>query len=161
VYAIYYAGAFEPYSALAKVNHGGAHRPIYVGKAIPRGGRKGLTSDTSLDSQALYERLKEHAESIEATSDLGVADFKCRYLVVDDIWIGLGEALLIQKFNPLWNQVVEGFGNHDPGAGRRKGKRPLWDELHTGRAWAKKLKPAKHARDEILKQVSDYMRALR
>jgi hypothetical protein len=160
VYAIYYGGAFPPYRKLAALNRGAQIHPIYIGKGIPRGGRKGLTMDASADSFALYERLSEHADSIQATTDLEVADFQCRHLAVDDIWIGLGETLLIQKYAPLWNQVVEGFGNHDPGAGRHKGKRPLWHELHAGSGWAKKCSQAKLNREEILEKVAAYMAAL-
>ncbi|MBI2813787.1 MAG: Eco29kI family restriction endonuclease [Opitutae bacterium] len=160
VYAIYYSGQFAPYAALSALNRKDPKHPIYIGKAIPQGGRKGLTTDASLDSHALSARLHKHAESIAATSDLKVTEFGCRYLAVDDIWIGLGETLLIQRFSPLWNQVVEGFGNNDPGKGRHKGMRPLWDELHPGRAWARRLKPAKQSREQILAMVGDYMAKL-
>lgn len=160
VYAIYYSGDFSPYRKLALLNRPDPTHPIYIGKATPRGGRKGLTTDASADSHALHARLSEHTDSIKASADLGIADFKCRQLAVDDIWIGLGETLLIQRFNPLWNQVVEGFGNHDPGKGRHKGMRPLWDELHSGRTWAKKCKSAKMGRVQILAKVAEYMAAL-
>ena len=43
VYAIYYLGDFEPYAPLKKWNPDpdDLNLPIYVGKAIPTGGRKG------------------------------------------------------------------------------------------------------------------------
>ena len=42
VYAIYYRGDFPPYRRLALLNGGeDPQAPIYVGKAIPAGGRKG------------------------------------------------------------------------------------------------------------------------
>lgn len=160
VYAIYYHGSFAPYAILARLNRKSPEFPIYIGKAIPHGGRKGLSTDDSSASLALYGRLREHAESIAATSDLAPSDFRCRHLALDDIWIGLGETLLIQKFNPLWNQIVEGFGNHDPGKGRRKGRRPLWDELHPGRPWARKLSPAKLSRARILEEVARHLATL-
>jgi hypothetical protein len=84
---------------------------------------------------------------------LKIEDFSYHCIVVDDIWIGLGEALIIQRYKPLWNQVVDGFGNHDPGAGRYGGRRPLWDELHPGRDWAMRCKPAVKNRDAILQAV--------
>ena len=40
IYAIYYHGAYPAYEALAQANAAGAKWPIYVGKAIPSGGRK-------------------------------------------------------------------------------------------------------------------------
>ena len=43
VYAIYYTGPHPAYAPLAEANRDGRWRaPIYVGKAIRRGGRKGV-----------------------------------------------------------------------------------------------------------------------
>lgn len=160
VYAIYYHGSFPNYQRLSQQNQAGATYPIYVGKAIPKGGRKGTSSDASLDSTALSKRLQEHKASIEAVKSLKIEDFTYRSLVVDDIWISLGETLIIQRFQPLWNQVVDGFGNHDPGGGRYGGMRPAWDELHPGRAWATRCKAPKITRKQILEAVNSYMEGL-
>lgn len=160
VYAIYYHGSFEAYNPLAKLNSGKSDYPIYVGKAIPKGGRKGASVDASLDSMSLSGRLIEHRDSINDVSSLVIGDFTYRYLILDDIWIPLGESLVIQRYQPLWNNVVEGFGNHDPGKGRYKGKRPVWDALHPGRSWAAKCKPAKLSRDKVLGAVEAYMKSL-
>jgi hypothetical protein len=65
--------------------------------------------------------------SLDQASNLEIDDFWCRFLVVDDIWIPLGESLLIQRHRPIWNSLIDGFGNHDLGSGRRKGARPNWD----------------------------------
>jgi len=160
IYAIYYRGNFPLYKKLSSLNRKAGTYPIYVGKAIPKGGRKGVSTDASLDSDALFKRLAEHRSSIESVDSLDIADFSYRYLVVDDIWITLGEALVIQRFKPLWNQFVEGFGNHDPGSGRYGGKRPIWDELHKGRGWAVKCKPAIMTEEEIHTMVTEYMNSL-
>ena len=40
VYAIYYHGSFPNYRALSQQNQAEATYPIYVGKAIPKGGRQ-------------------------------------------------------------------------------------------------------------------------
>lgn len=157
VYAIYYRGDFAPYAKLGLLNKTEAVHPIYVGKAIPQGGRKGVVMDASMESSALEARLRKHAESIKCVQSLNLADFSYRHLVVDDIWISLGETLLIQRFKPLWNQVVEGFGNNDPGGGRYTGMRPIWDELHPGRPWAAKCSPQSRPLEQILKSVSAYM----
>jgi len=160
VYAIYYCGSFPGYKPLSDLNQQGAEYPIYVGKAIPKGGRKGTSADASLDSIALSKRLQEHRASIEAVHSLRIQDFSYRCLVVDDIWISLGETLIIQRFQPLWNQVVDGFGNHDPGAGRYEGMRPSWDELHPGRSWATKCKPPKLTKSQIIQTIDAYMATL-
>lgn len=157
VYALYYHGPFAAYQKLTEANGSECSFPIYVGKGVPKGARKGLVTDASAESKGIYDRLKEHRESIQDVDSLDVKDFSFRVLVVDDIWISLGETLLIQRFRPIWNQVVDGFGNHTPGEGRFNGKRPLWDELHPGRAWAFKCRPPGKSRDEILQLVEAYM----
>lgn len=135
IYAVYYHGKFEPYSALVG-DPGSARPPIYVGKAIPKGGRKGGWGLGLNPGNVLANRLRQHARSIEDATNLNLADFACRYLVVDDVWIPLAESLLIERFGPIWNTVLDGFGNHDPGKGRRAGQRPAWDTVHPGRTWA-------------------------
>ena len=47
--------------------------------------------------------------------------------------------MLISRFEPLWNKLVDGFGNHDPGKGRYQQKKSAWDLLHPGRPWAERL----------------------
>jgi hypothetical protein len=157
IYAVYYRGNFASYSVLAALNKKGGKYPIYVGKAIPKGGRKGMDTHASQDSDALYKRLLDHRKSIESAESLKITDFSYRCLILDDIWISLGEALVIQKYQPLWNQVIEGFGNHDPGKGRHNGMRPLWDEIHPGRSWAAKCKPAKVNAAGLADLIQAYM----
>lgn len=153
VYAIYYTGDYLAYAPLAERNRDGKFTvPIYAGKAVPSGSRKGGRGLTGR-SQALFRRLREHAESISQTKNLDLADFFCRYLVVEDIWIPLGESLIIERFQPVWNVVVDGFGNHDPGSGRHGGQRPMWDTIHPGRSWADRLQPNRREAGEILDLV--------
>jgi Eco29kI restriction endonuclease len=157
VYAIYYAGNFPPYEPIAEKNQGeDPTSPIYVGKAVPPGARKGGFGLGADPGNALLKRLKEHAKSIEETRNLAIQDFTCRYLVCDDIWIPLGEALLIERFQPPWNVLIEGFGIHMPGKGRRKQVKSMWDTLHPGRSLAKGL-PANPMSDEkILGLIADF-----
>ena len=131
--------------------------PIYVGKAVPPGARKGGFGLDKPPGKVLFRRLSEHADSITKASNLDLSDFRCRYLVVDDIWIPLGESLLIEMFNPLWNKVIDGFGNHDPGRGRYNQQRSAWDVLHPGRPWAEKLQPHPKSSDELLEIVADFL----
>ena len=112
VYAIYYTGDFPSYTPVAAKNRGDAfEQPIYVGKAVPKGARKGgLTFDASAGT-AMRDRLRQHASSIREATNIELADFQYRSLVVDDIWIPLGENMMIELFQPIWNRVVDGFGN--------------------------------------------------
>lgn len=161
IYAMYYTGKFAPYAPLAKPIAGGRlEAPIYVGKAVPQGARKGGVGTASTATRALFNRLKEHAESIQAVSNLEVKDFVCRFLVVDDIWIPLGESLLIAKFSPIWNSIIDGFGNHDPGSGRYQGMRPRWDVLHPGRSWAAKCQPRPENEEQIVADVEQFLRTV-
>jgi hypothetical protein len=151
IYLIYYTGDFPAYAQIAAANRNKRFaQPLYVGKAVPAGARKGGQGLDTPHGNALYNRLSEHAESIEAAKNLELSDFRCRWLVVDEVFIRLGETLLISHYKPLWNLVVEGFGNHDPGSGRGKGKKPLWDIIHPGRAWANNLTAAVTAENVLV-----------
>ena len=144
IYAIYYTGDFLAYKPIADQNKNNKFkRPIYVGKAVPKGARKGGFGLDAAPGKVLYQRLCKHAKSIATTKNLKSTDFYCRYLTVDDIWIPLGESLLIEMFSPLWNRILDGFGIHDPGSGRHKQKASSWDILHPGRSWTPKLTSGK------------------
>jgi hypothetical protein len=159
IYAIYYTGDFEAYKPLSTKNKGGKFEtPIYVGKAVPPGARKGNFGLDSEPGQALYKRLHEHTESVKSANNLKIKDFFCRFLVVDDIWIPLGEALLIAKFAPIWNKFIDGFGNHDPGKGRYEGARPKWDTLHPGREWATKCAARTETPEQIVEEIKVHFR---
>jgi len=158
VYALYYTGNFKLYEPIAMRNRNNSFcAPIYVGKAVPEGTRKGgiLEADPK---KALWKRLREHIGSIEEASNLDISDFYCRYLIIDDFWITLGESLLIAKFNPLWNKFIDGFGNHTPGRGRYKGMCPRWDVIHPGRSWAKLCEPRQETAEQIIREAQDYIR---
>ncbi len=159
LYAIYYIGDYPAYQpVVARNQDGNFNTPIYVGKAIPAGGRKGGFGAGSSPGTVLFRRLIEHAESIRQAVNLKLEDFRCRYLVVDDIWIPLAESLLIQSFQPAWNIAIDGFGNHDPGSGRYNQKKARWDVLHPGRPWAEKLKENAKTEGEIVEIVSSFLR---
>jgi hypothetical protein len=160
IYLIYYTGRFAPYATIAEANrHCGFSQPIYAGKAIPKGGRKGLEGFDVPQGHVLCGRIKEHADSIGAARNLNLEDFRCRWLVVDEVFIPLAESLLISHFKPLWNVVVDGFGNHDPGGGRLGGKKPAWDVLHPGRAWADRLQAATTS-EEILPRIQAHFNSV-
>ena len=159
IYAIYFTGDSKLYSPLAKRNQRGKFAwPIYVGKAIPEGGRKGAATIGDYKGKALHKRLNEHARSIEQAGNLNLDDFQCRYLMVDDIWIPLAESLLISKLLPPWNCSLDGFGIHDPGGGRRKGQRSVWDVIHPGRPWAKLSAENAKSGKEISAELEAFIR---
>ena len=88
-----------------------------------------------------------------------MVDFYVRYLVVDDVWIPLGENMLIETFQPLWNRVIDGFGIHAPGKGRMKQAKSSWDLLHPGRDQAKGLPESPVTVDFLLQRIEDYFAA--
>lgn len=159
VYVIYYSGSFPAYQPIAKANQKGRNgKPIYVGKAIPKGGRKGgLAEDASTMSNALASRLRKHASSITEVSNLDVADFRVQHLVIDDIWIPLGENMLIETFKPVWNLALDGFGNNDPGSRRATQYKSPWDIVHPGRKFADKLKSPPADASFFIKRITDYL----
>ena len=146
VYAIYYRGDFAAYRPIVTAT---PPPPIYVGKAVPTGARKGIGLPTASQGRELFRRLAEHAKNIEQAENIELGDFRCRYLVVVPVWITLAERFLVEYHKPIWNVLIEGFGNHDPGAGRRGMKRPRWDIVHPGRPWASELEPAETAHDVL------------
>ncbi len=118
VYALYYSGDFPAYKRIAAQNADDQWAaPIYVGKAVPAGARKGGYG-------------------------LGEAP---------------GESLLISMFSPLWNQLLDGFGNHDPGKGRYNQQNSPWDVIHPGRPWAAKLQPNSRSHKDILDDVAEFL----
>lgn len=160
VYAIYYTGDFAAYWPVADPSRAGKFAaPIYVGKAVPEGARKGGLLDPTKETDALFERLKIHAQSIQEVSNLELGDFHFRYLVVDDIWIPLGETFLIEKFQPVWNKVVDGFGNKTPGERRKAQITSLWDTVHPGRSYVAKLNLPRNPKtaQQILNEVGRYL----
>jgi len=157
IYAIYYTGRFKPYRRVAEQNRNNKfEQPIYVGKAVPPGARKGGFGLSTAPGPALFKRLNEHKSSIAAAENLKVGDFFCRYLVSDDIWIPLGESLLNESFQPLWNILIEGFGIHTPGKGRKKQVRSKWDTLHPGRGLASDLPPNPRTSAELEQMIADF-----
>lgn len=160
IYAIYYTGNFEPYRTIADRNRDGRfEQPVYVGKAVPPGARKGNVGLDLDPGPALSSRLREHGKSVGQAENIGLEDFSCRFLVVDDIWIPLGESLLIAKFSPVWNKLIDGFGNHDPGSGRYEQERSRWDALHPGRPWALKCKAREETAAQIENELKSFLRA--
>lgn len=157
VYAIYYVGDFPPYKPIAERNRGNAFsQPIYVGKAVPKGARKGGLSFDASKGRPLRDRLRVHAASIRDAENLRIEEFYYRSLVVDDIWIPLGENMMIEQFKPIWNLVIDGFGNKTPGARRETQYRSAWDVLHPGRKGFQNLASGSLTQEQAIQRLTDY-----
>ncbi|MHB8412914.1 MAG: Eco29kI family restriction endonuclease [Candidatus Acidiferrales bacterium] len=152
VYALYYSGKFAPYRKITSQANEGI--PIYVGKAIPKGSRKGGVAKSG---NALFSRLSKHSVSIGRASNLELRHFSCRYLVCDEAWITFCEAMLITRFQPLWNVFVLGFGINAPGGGRRGQKKSMWDTLHPGRPEAGNLPPNDKTVSQLKKMIVQFL----
>lgn len=153
VYAIYYTGNLPYYAAVSDAE---CKIPIYVGEALPAGGRIGGLELGASAGPALAGRLRKHSRTIEAAENLSLNDFRCRYLVVEDIWVPLAEQLMIAKYRPVSN-VLSGFGNNDPGANRYGAPRPLWHALHPGIEWATRMAPAEKTTAEIVAWIEAHL----
>ena len=154
VYGVYYVGAYELYAKISELNRSTCVQPIYVGKAVPPGWRTARTGTS--ETFDLYQKLREYTRSIQQGANLDSDDFRCKFIILNGIESDLivpVEAELIRRFMPLWNTLVDGFGNHDPGAGRYNQARSEWDVLHPGRLWAVRLTGASPKLENVVSKV--------
>jgi hypothetical protein len=144
VYSLYYMGNFEPYKPLSGNEH-----PIYVGKVDPL---DAMAKTPTEQGKKLTDRLNEHRKNIEkaqndVSATLILADFECRFLVVQSGLQTAAENYLINLYKPIWNSetgICYGLGKHGDDATTRANQRSPWDTMHPGRAWAaKSIKDAK------------------
>jgi hypothetical protein len=157
VYGLYYLGTFEIYQPLAESNRENCIKPIYVGKAVPRGWRTGRVVEA--EEKDLSRRLREHSSSINLATNLRLEDFRCRFMILggnESNLITTVEAALIRIYLPLWNATVDGFGNHDPGGGRHNQSPSEWDILHPGRPWVQRLTGIPSRLEEIVRKVQGH-----
>lgn len=158
VYGLYYTGDYELYARITRVNRNTCILPIYIGKAVPQGWRTGR--NIGLQRQDLYRRLREHARSIQQIVNLRVEDFQCRFMILAGIESDLVvpvEAELIRRYKPLWNTVVDGFGNHDPGSGRYNQAKSSWDVLHPGRPWVERLTGESQNPEVVIARIQQFL----
>jgi len=165
VYALFYTGDYPAYKHLAEQNRREpGSLPIYIGKSAPSN-RKGDIDTKLVDTPdagtALFDRSQTHKKSIQAATNLEVSDFQIRLLVCSYMWVPMVETALIARFTPVWNSLLDGFGNHDPGGNRVGGKMSKWDTLHPGRDWVarRKLTPT-ISTSELQKIVSSELRTV-
>jgi hypothetical protein len=158
VYSLYYVGEFPLYKEISACNQSECSFPIYVGKAVPTGWRTGRERETS--TTPLFTRLNQHRASIDIVKNLELEDFRCRFMILKNIEADLivpVEAELIRKYTPLWNAIIDGFGNHDPGSGRYDQAKSEWDVLHLGRKWAEKLRGVSPKHEDIVNKIRSHL----
>ncbi|MCA1993978.1 MAG: Eco29kI family restriction endonuclease [Coleofasciculus sp. S288] len=158
IYLLYYTGDFPPYALIAEANKVTLSMPIYAGKAVPSGWRQ--AREVIQPSSTLYRRLSEHASSIKAAENLQVQDFRCRFVILEggeSSLIATVEAALIRRYRPLWNSVIDGFGNHDPGVNRYGQLLAGWDTLHPGRSWEKKWHGQRPEYTKLIEKIQNYL----
>jgi hypothetical protein len=164
VYALYYTGKNAFYARYAELNRLAYTHPIYVGKAVPKGWRQSRTSDNSGNqSSELFSRLREHARNIEIADGIAIDEFSCRFIIFEEggsDMISTIEAALIKLNRPLWNSIVDGFGNHTPGNGRFEQAKSDWDVIHPGRLWAKKCKGVAKDKESIVKYIERHFQEM-
>ena len=87
-------------------------------------------------------------------------DYKQRFAIFEGgaaEMIAAIESAIISIHSPLWNSVIDGFGNHDPGKKRIGGKKTQWDSLHPGREWAERMVGDSFDPKDLKKWVCDYL----
>lgn len=158
VYALYYIGPLDYYKNIRCKSTGKFDKPIYIGKAVPQGWRMGRKK--TKQDRPLYSRLRDHCRSITLAENLKVSDFKCRFMILNQHELDLivpVEANLIRQNTPVWNSVLDGFGNHDPGSGRYNQARSEWDILHKGRNWVNKLPKSSIKKKFLIDKIMSHL----
>ena len=88
IYSLHYSGDLEVYEAIRTRSN----MPVYVGKAVPPGSRKGKPIE--IERPMLRRRLNEHMKSINQAVNLDPSQFSFRSLAVVPVWITLAERFL-------------------------------------------------------------------
>jgi hypothetical protein len=161
VYALYYHGDFPLYAKLVQKSGDDFNIPIYIGKAVPPGWRTNRIMDST--KPVLKQRLREHSRTIIQCSSLEINRFKCRFVILNGVesdLIGALEAGLIRCYSPLWNNCIDGFGDHDPGDKRYDGKHTEWDTIHPGRSWTSRMRGERRELRHINQKIFDFMNKL-
>lgn len=165
VYALYYIGKTGLYGKFGQeINREEYRLPIYIGKAEPSGWRQSRAVASEKSGGRLFERLSQHARNVEHARNLELGDFVCRLMILEgDVvaMIASIEAALIAMHRPLWNSVIDGFGNHHPDTKRLAGKITQWDALHPGRPWVKEMSGEAPDPKMLNRRVKDYLPGMR
>lgn len=108
--------------------------PCYVGKAIPKkaagGYRLGRRRECETQSRSLYNRLREHVDSMLAAG-LDLTKFQVAIVRTNGFYASAVEDFLIDWHLPIWNS--SGFGLHAT-PNRAHQQKSNWDRVYPGRA---------------------------
>lgn len=125
LYAIYYRGeSLSLYAPLKCFDI-----PVYAGQALSHNSRTGAVARSP---DPLWHRIRQHSNSITEAALPG-GEFAVRLLRLPDVHADLGENGLRVFYQPVWNAVLHGFGNHEQGPSTRQSSRTKWDTVHPGR----------------------------
>lgn len=149
IYALYYHGDFPAYQDCT-----GDKRPIYIGKSEAPGGCTGKVKEKDRRKPKLFNRLRTHEDKLKQVENLEMEDFWVRYLVIDTLWVSGLERFMLQKYQPIWNKHIKGFGSGNQGSKRKGQKVTKWDVVHPGRKWAQTQEPRKETAEEILAKIT-------
>ena len=83
--------------------------PIYVGKADPKGGRRGGDWHAPAGT-VLSGWLRKHSNSVTQSDNLDVADFRYRYLLLDDVCVRMAKRMLISWYTARHRPWLAAFG---------------------------------------------------
>jgi Eco29kI restriction endonuclease len=75
------------------------------------------------------------------------------------LFVPMAENLMIQAYRPVWNLIIGGFGNNDPGGRRYDQDRFRQDIRHLGRYWASRLADPPHTFDELRYHLAAHLDA--
>lgn len=150
LYALYYTGPLPLYKGIKKKD-----TPIYVGKA--EAGNSSYGDPPNDDGSKLYDRIVKHSVSVqevaESGGNLSVGHFEVRHLLLEDVWIVLGERALLRAYAPvLWNTLMPGFGANPPGTARRNA-RSIWDTIHPDRPRAGEICNRRFTQSEMKQRI--------
>jgi len=159
IYGLFYYGNMELYEKTKSAWED--DYPIYIGKAVPEGWRQGRAQDK--ETTVLWRRISKHFRSISAAKNLEIDEFRFRAMVMNDPESDLITAVenkLIRAYYPIWNSVLDGFGNNDPGSGRYNQAKSDWDVIHPGRGYAEKCTGIHNEEESIKSEISKWRRTL-
>lgn len=125
VYLLYYVGKTSLYGDRVSPSR---DQPIYIG----------------MSENNILHRLKYHCDNVAKSKDLEETDFKVRFLIVDiKYYAPCIEHVLIEYYNPLWNNREVGFR-----FGKALDEKSNWYKYHVAKD--------EDTRKQMIERVKEY-----